>query len=109
MKKSISEQIQEWEKWKKPGETPSLYRKLKNGNWQIVAGLTPFSVQVRSEKHEDARLNHFVEVKYIKCPGDVVYEVLENKSEIIVRYYWKDYDPTEDDQEDFEPYALDIE
>lgn len=83
---------------------PTLSRKAEKGRWQESIGLTDWSTRVHS--HEDKKVDihwkDYAEIIFLKGHEDIEYELIETDREVIIRYYWKDFDKTllEDDEDE---------
>lgn len=81
---------------------PALSR-IEGNRLSCSIGLSDWSTNIRSSiEEEKMQLNHFVQIQLLKGHEDIKYEVVETEREILIRYHWKEYDPKEDDEIDWD-------
>ena len=90
--------------FQRPVFFPALSRKLDNGRYKESIGLADWSTRIHSTKEDkvDKYWKDYVEIIFVKGNEDIRYEIIESERDVIVRYYWKDFDKKslEDDEDE---------
>ncbi len=77
----------------RPIMLPELVRKNGKGGSKHSIGLADWSTRIHSTVDKKGnKYNEYVEVIFLKGCESVKYEIIETEREVVLRYYWNDFD-----------------
>lgn len=75
---------------------PELSKKISKGRKVFRVGLSDWRTKIVKEVDKDKKEhNKYVEITFLKYCEDVTYKIINTENELVVKYYWDDFDKSD--------------